>query len=149
MATITVAGDLTVHVLSDDGAFEFFLPNYDPETMAAFPSASEAYACASKYAEEGRVWQPYKSPEQREQEAAEAQWNAVRAERNHRLVSCDWTQLSDAPVDAEAWATYRKDLRDITGQENPFEIVWPSKPEPVAEAEPEPEAEPEAPSEPE
>jgi hypothetical protein len=149
MATITVAGDLTVHALSDDGAFEFFLPNYDPETMDAFPSASEAYACGNKYAEEGRVWQPYKSPEERQQEAAEAQWNAVRAERNHRLVSCDWTQLSDAPVDAEAWATYRKDLRDITGQENPFEIVWPSKPEPVAKAEPEPEAEPVAPSEPE
>lgn len=147
MAIITVADDLTVHVLSDDGAFEFFLPNYDPETMAAFPSAGEAYACGNKYAEEGRVWQPYKSFEQREQEAAEAQWNAVRAERNHRLAACDWTQLSDAPVDAEAWATYRKDLRDITLQENPLDITWPSKPEP--EPEPEPEAEAEAPAEPE
>lgn len=128
MATITVADDLTVHVVSDDGAFEFFLPNYDPETMAAFPSAGEAYACANKYAQEGRVWQPYKSPEDREQEAIEAQWAAVRNERNQSLVASDWTQLPDASADTVAWATYRQALRDVTEQASPFNIVWPTVP---------------------
>ena len=54
-----------------------------------------------------------------------AQWRVVRAERNKLLAECDWTQLSDAPVDAAAWATYRQALRDITSQANPFNIVWP------------------------
>ena len=59
---------------------------------------------------------------------AEAQWAAIRAERNKLLVNCDWTQLPDAPVDAAAWATYRQALRDITTQANPFAIVWPESP---------------------
>ena len=58
-----------------------------------------------------------------------AQWDSVRTDRNKRLADCDWTQLPDAPVDAADWATYREALRDITGQENPFSITWPEKPE--------------------
>ena len=57
-----------------------------------------------------------------------AQWNVIRAERNKLLVESDWTQLSDAPVDAAAWATYRQDLRDVTTQTNPFAIIWPESP---------------------
>lgn len=59
----------------------------------------------------------------------EAQWVIVRSERNLRLAQCDWTQLSDAPVDAAVWAVYRQALRDITDQPNPFEVVWPSTPQ--------------------
>jgi hypothetical protein len=36
--------------------------------------------------------------------------------RNHRdrlLKESDWTQVADAPVDREAWATYRQTLRDF------------------------------------
>lgn len=57
-----------------------------------------------------------------------AQWAAVRAERNALLAFCDWTQLSDAPVDAAAWAAYRQALRDITQQSDPFAIAWPTAP---------------------
>ena len=57
-----------------------------------------------------------------------AQWNIIRAERNRLLGASDWTQLSDAPVDAAAWATYRQALRDITTEANPFAIVWPESP---------------------
>jgi len=54
----------------------------------------------------------------------------VRSERNQRLAACDWTQLSDAPVDATAWAAYRQELRDVTGQEGfPWAVVWPATPE--------------------
>lgn len=58
-----------------------------------------------------------------------AQWDSVRAIRNTKLENCDWTQLSDAPVDATAWAAYRQELRDITTQTDPFNITWPQEPE--------------------
>lgn len=58
----------------------------------------------------------------------DAQWPVVRAGRNSRLAASDWTQLPDAPVDAAAWAEYRQELRDITDQADPFNIVWPSEP---------------------
>lgn len=125
---ITVADDLSVHVVSADGSLEFFLPNYDPETFVAFTSEEQATACAIRLSANPNVWSPYKSPEEREQEALDGQWKSVRAERNQRLADCDWTQLPDAPVDAEAWATYRQDLRDITTQPDPFNIVWPETP---------------------
>jgi len=60
-----------------------------------------------------------------------AQWSTVRADRNQRLASCDWTQLPDSPlsVDQKAqWASYRQALRDVTQQSDPFAIVWPTAP---------------------
>lgn len=57
-----------------------------------------------------------------------AQWLVVRAERNNKLFQCDWTQLSDAPVDSAAWIVYRKALREITEQVDPFNITWPVPP---------------------
>lgn len=54
----------------------------------------------------------------------------VRAERNRLLIASDWTQILDAPVNREAWATYRKELRDISQQSGfPANVIWPSKPE--------------------
>lgn len=59
----------------------------------------------------------------------EKQAEAVRASRNQRLAECDWTQLPDSPVDKAVWATYRQELRDISGQEGfPWTIIWPDKP---------------------
>jgi hypothetical protein len=61
----------------------------------------------------------------------EQEWAAVRAQRNHRLIACDWTQLPDAPLtDAKAanWGSYRQALRDITNQSDPFNIEWPVPP---------------------
>lgn len=53
----------------------------------------------------------------------------VRRERHEKLASSDWTQLSDAPVDKNAWATYRQELRDITLQDGfPDNVIWPEKP---------------------
>jgi hypothetical protein len=64
--------------------------------------------------------------------ATEKQWDAVRGDRNKRLLDSDWTQLPDAPLTEEqktAWQAYRQALRDVTQQADPFEIIWPSKPE--------------------
>jgi hypothetical protein len=56
------------------------------------------------------------------------QWTRIRKDRNRLLADCDWTQLSDAPVDASVWQPYRQALRDITAQSDPFNITWPLEP---------------------
>ena len=57
------------------------------------------------------------------------QAKSIRDDRNNRLADCDWTQLSDAPVDKAAWATYRQELRDISKQIGfPWEVTWPETP---------------------
>ena len=54
----------------------------------------------------------------------------VRQGRNTKLKECDWTQLSDSPVNKESWATYRQSLRDMPLQEGfPWTITWPTQPE--------------------
>jgi len=37
----------------------------------------------------------------------------MRQHRDRLLKESDWTQLPDAPVDREQWATYRQALRDF------------------------------------
>jgi len=56
-------------------------------------------------------------------------WDDVRAIRDRRLASSDWTQVSDAPVDAAAWATYRQQLRDLPQNYIlPEDVEWPEEP---------------------
>lgn len=53
----------------------------------------------------------------------------IRNSRDQLLKETDWTQIKDVPVDQEAYAIYRQELRDITKQEGfPFDIVWPTAP---------------------
>lgn len=56
----------------------------------------------------------------------------ARAARDARLAACDWTQLADAPLTAEAraaWASYRAALRALPGQPGwPATITWPEAP---------------------
>tara|TARA_R110000868_G_scaffold46507_2_gene153556 strand:+ start:6202 stop:6474 length:273 start_codon:yes stop_codon:yes gene_type:complete len=55
--------------------------------------------------------------------------SAAREQRTVLLTKSDWTQVADAPVDQQAWATYRQGLRDITSQEGfPEAIMWPVAP---------------------
>lgn len=48
-------------------------------------------------------------------EEVPAEWWAerMRLHRNRLLKESDWTQVADAPVDQQAWATYRQTLRDF------------------------------------
>jgi len=51
----------------------------------------------------------------------------MRQLRDGLLAKSDWTQVSDAPVDKAAWATYRQALRDVTLQPGfPYDILWPN-----------------------
>lgn len=46
----------------------------------------------------------------------EQKWEQIKLWRNAELAKSDWTQLTDAPVDKAAWATYRQALRDLPAQ---------------------------------
>jgi hypothetical protein len=70
-----------------------------------------------------------------EQQALERQWVYVRAQRDEMLARVDWrfiryesqVRLEITPTDdIHALDTYAQALRDITLQEDPFNIVWPS-----------------------
>jgi hypothetical protein len=59
----------------------------------------------------------------------ELQWSFIRAERDMLLEKTDWTQLSDTPLSTSqvlSYKTYRQKLRDITLQDDPFNITWPT-----------------------
>jgi len=57
----------------------------------------------------------------------------IRLWRNAKLVACDWTQLSDAVCDKNAWAIYRQELRDISKHfKNLDSIVFPVSPDEAA-----------------
>jgi len=54
---------------------------------------------------------------------------SARRKRDGLLMTSDWTQVNDSPVDKSAWATYRQLLREVPSQaEFPNTIVWPTKP---------------------
>ena len=59
----------------------------------------------------------------------ENQWEEIRLIRNELLKESDWTQLSDvSQTIKDLWIVYRQELRNITNQQNPFNIEWPVKP---------------------
>jgi hypothetical protein len=126
---ITVREDLTSNVTTEDGLLECELPNYNPETMVPFSSVAEVEAFASTIGSNPNYFIPKLSDEEKQAIKDNRESEAVRAERNKKLVESDWTQVADAPVNKEAWATYRQALRDVTAQETfPWDITWPTKP---------------------
>jgi hypothetical protein len=63
------------------------------------------------------------------------QWTQVRAEQRQKLYESDWTcSVIDPPPEIlaarDAWLQYRAQLRDVTNQTDPFNIVWPVRPSP-------------------
>ena len=62
----------------------------------------------------------------------EVKWEEIRVTRDELLKDSDWTQFQDSPITGSKlteWQSYRQSLRDITSQENPYNITWPTKPE--------------------
>jgi hypothetical protein len=59
-------------------------------------------------------------------------WVELRESRNRRLLNCDWTQISDAPITEELkseWAIYRQALRDLpSNTEFPAYVEYPRFP---------------------
>ena len=58
-------------------------------------------------------------------------WASLRTKRNELLVSSDWTQGADSPLDDEAkdaWATYRQELRNLPATtDDPVNPTWPTR----------------------
>lgn len=56
----------------------------------------------------------------------------VRAERDRKLASCDWTVLTDSSLTTAKkteWKAYRTALRDITAADGfPHTMTWPTEP---------------------
>jgi hypothetical protein len=68
-------------------------------------------------------------------------WTVVRKKRNELLLESDFQSLIYLPdvwenksqEFKETWLSYRQSLRDITNStENPYEVIWPEKPEETA-----------------
>jgi hypothetical protein len=77
-----------------------------------------------------QTWKIVAAGEQEIVERTNQQGDLVRSERNAKLSACDWTQLPDAPVNKDAWAEYRQNLRDVTQQAGfPWNVVWPQPPQ--------------------
>lgn len=59
------------------------------------------------------------------------QWANVRQQRDQMLKDTDWVSIraADTGVSMDsAWSTYRQALRDVTQQDDPFNIQWPERP---------------------
>ena len=61
------------------------------------------------------------------------QWNYIKELRKNKLIESDWTCSVVDPPDSillkrNEWLTYRQELRDITKQADPFNIIWPIPP---------------------
>lgn len=65
------------------------------------------------------------------QRETDGMWIGIRARRNILLSETDWTQLPDSSISNEKkiqYSVYRQQLRDVTNQPDPKNIVWPTKP---------------------
>lgn len=64
------------------------------------------------------------------QQVLDSQWSWVRHQRDELLLKSDYTQLADSTHSGtkDEWATYRVALRNLTDQEDPDNIVWPTEP---------------------
>jgi len=66
----------------------------------------------------------------------QSQWADIRVQRDGLLASSDWTQLPDVFLpNKDLWIIYRQNLRDITNQADPYNIVWPSAPNTIISGE--------------
>jgi hypothetical protein len=63
----------------------------------------------------------------------DAQWASVRTQQKQKLQESDWTcSVIDPPPEIlsqrDEWIVYRQNLRDVTNQTDPFNIIWPTPP---------------------
>ena len=89
-----------------------------------------SYEYFDEYGESYAVLPDGADVEERPYTEAEAM-DALRTERNLRLVNSDYTQLPDVTLteaQVEAWRVYRQELRDITENIVWNVTTWPAKP---------------------
>ena len=117
--------ELTTQILEEWGVFEV---NRTPKPTDYTKTITEGtpQLVDSSYIQ---VWNEVDATQSEIDTKLEDRWEVIRILRNELLLECDWTQLTDIPIETkELWQTYRQELRNITSQTNPFSIVWPVKP---------------------
>jgi hypothetical protein len=103
------------HIPGEWDYFSTYIENGIPIQMPERPSEFHIFDYSIK------EWVDPRTPD--------SEWLLVRQKRNQLLAECDWTQLPDVPLPTkEIWAIYRQELRDITLQPDPFNIIWPEQP---------------------
>jgi hypothetical protein len=91
--------------ISDEVAAKFGIVSVRPTDLGTSDLLSNQKRTAELIDGEWvEVWQVMPASPEEIAERTAAQSDAVRQDRNSRLVDCDWTQLPDSPVDAAAWA---------------------------------------------
>ena len=94
-------------------------------------SNTEKLVSAAPYIEDNQVFTVAVEPLTEDEVTAKSASQAatIRKQRDDLLALCDWTQLTDAPVDKQTWSTYRQALRDISNQAGfPWEVEFPKDP---------------------
>lgn len=137
----------TLHDLKRDNENTSFPENITDDVLESFnvhivyPPNNYVYNPTKKYVEttpilvDGKYYQNFLETDISQQELDNSkvnEWDGVRMRRNQYLLQSDWTQLPDSPLTTEKkteWTVYRQSLRDVTTQPDPFNIVWPVKPQ--------------------
>ena len=56
-------------------------------------------------------------------------WGEIREIRDTLLTETDWVSGDDVPTEHKTkWQAYRQALRDVTNQNDPYNITWPTAP---------------------
>lgn len=102
-----------------DGLLDDSMYYIENNAPVAIPSAPNQY-CIFNY--DTKQWVDPRTDE--------TQWVIVRNQREVLLASSDWTQLPDVQISNKSdWVAYRQELRNITTQSDPFNIIWPTPPQ--------------------
>lgn len=104
---------------------------YKVNTFVPYDSATQKLVPCDPYIKDGFCYVVKAVDKTEEEIAADVAAKAaqVRAARDTALSASDWTQLADAPVDQEAWATYRQALRDLPDAEGFPNVELPLSPD--------------------
>lgn len=127
-AVINKLGDIVTFEAKDLGDPRFSYVEVSPEKVIEFRKLRAEGFVLKYLTEEFIVDKPFRSKS----------WENIREERKPKLEQADAKifKLSDEQliegVDNTArlaeWAKYRQDLRDVTTQEHPDQVVWPEVP---------------------
>ena len=102
------------------------------ETLS-YTSPSQKLTKVSPYVDNGKAYSVKVEATSADEVTAlnTAKWSEIRFARNELLKQTDWRAIRASETGvamSTEWLDYRKALRDITTQESPFSITWPTEP---------------------